>query len=146
MKLIPQKLYNEIITNIPISCVDIALVNEDSIMLVERLDAPAKGQWWLPGGRVLKGEMMKDAAIRKAKQEVGVSCWCGPIIHTAETIFLDGPEGIAVHSINSCFLLVPKSGEIIKLDSHHGKYRWCNRILDNFHPYVKDCLKGAGLK
>jgi colanic acid biosynthesis protein WcaH len=37
--------------------------------MYSRNDPPARGQWWLPGGRVLKGEMMRDAALRKAREE-----------------------------------------------------------------------------
>ena len=105
--LIPQDLYNQIITHVPIACVDIAVVSNGSVLLVKRKDAPARGQWWTPGGRVHKGEKMKATARRKALEEIGIDCHVGPIIHTAETIFPDGPHGIAVHSIKSCFLLHP---------------------------------------
>ena len=100
-KLIPWKLYKQIIGNVPIACVDVAIVAKGSVLLVRRKDHPAKGQWWLPGGRVLKGEMMKIAAARKARDEVGIECHVGPIVHTAETIFPDGPGGVSIHSINS---------------------------------------------
>ena len=50
---------------------------------------------------------MRETARRKAREEVGIDCHIGPIIHTAETIFPDGPGGIPVHSINSCFLVYP---------------------------------------
>ena len=32
---------------------------------------------------------MRETALRKAKEEVGIECHIGPIIHTAETIFPD---------------------------------------------------------
>ncbi len=143
---IPQSLYNQILQNIPIPCVDIAIVQNGRVLLVKRKDAPAKGAWWVPGGRVLKGEMMKETAARKAKEEVGIACHVGPIIHTAETIFPDGPENIPVHSINSCFFLYPKKENAkTTLDEHHDKIKWVNSIYRGLHPYVKRCLIGAGL-
>jgi colanic acid biosynthesis protein WcaH len=145
-KFIPEKLYHQILTNLPIACVDIAIVAQGSVLLVKRNDAPAKGQWWVPGGRVLKGEMMRDTAMRKAREEVGVECHVGPIIHTAETIFPDGPNEIPVHSINSCFFLYPVSQDFEpQLDNHHTDFQWVNHIPDGLHPYVERCLMGAGL-
>ncbi|HVU13939.1 MAG TPA: NUDIX domain-containing protein [Phototrophicaceae bacterium] len=143
---IPWELYRQILETMPIPCVDIAIVANGAVLLVRREDAPAKGQWWLPGGRVLKGEMMKDAAMRKARQEVGIECHVGPIIHTAETIFPDGPDGIPVHSINSCFFMYPTRPDFqIKLDTHQSDYQWIDGIPDGLHEYVERCLLGAGL-
>jgi colanic acid biosynthesis protein WcaH len=147
VKLIPWNLYKQIIGNVPIACVDIAIVARGAVLLVRRKDAPAKGQFWLPGGRVLKGEMMKDAAARKAREEVGVECHVGPIVHTAETIFPDGPGGISVHSINSCFFMYPTQPDFEPaLDDHHEDLKWIRRIPRGLHPYVERCLMGAGLE
>ncbi|MEM9444440.1 MAG: NUDIX domain-containing protein [Verrucomicrobiota bacterium] len=144
--LIPQSLYYQILTNMPIACVDVAIVARGAVLLVRRKDSPAKGEWWVPGGRVLKGEMMKETACRKAKEEVGIDCHVGPIIYTTETIFHDGPEGIPVHSINSCFFLYPINAEFEpKLDSHHEESKWVTSIPEGLHSYVQRCLMGAGL-
>lgn len=147
MKYIDQSLYNQFIENMPIACVDIAIVANGKVLLVKRNDPPAKDKWWVPGGRVLKGETMKETAIRKAVEEIGMECHVGPIIHTAETIFPDGPNNIAVHSINSCFFLYPidKNFEI-KIDSHHTDFMWVDYIPIDVHPYVRDCLLKAGLE
>jgi colanic acid biosynthesis protein WcaH len=145
-KFIPTELYYQILANLPIACVDVAIVAHGAVLLVRRKDAPARGQWWVPGGRVLKGEMMRDTARRKAREEVGIDCHVGPIIHTAETIFPDGPGGIPVHSINSCFFMYPVDPEFKpNLDDHHSDYRWVSAIPAGLHPYVERCLMGAGL-
>jgi len=148
MKSIPQHIYNNIIKNVPIACVDVAILHNDRILLVKRKDRPAKNQYWVPGGRVHKGEMMRDAAFRKCVEEVGLYCHIGPIVHTAETLFQDGPHHIPVHSINSCFLAVLKNpDQKIHLDEHHQDFKWVSSIseLPNLNPYVISCLKGAGI-
>jgi colanic acid biosynthesis protein WcaH len=143
---IPDELYNRILDSVPIACVDVAIVARGSILLVKRNDAPARGEWWVPGGRVWKGEMMREAAARKACEEVGMECHVGPIVHTAETIFPDGPGGIAVHSINSCFLLYPVSPvSEPRLDEHHAEWQWVEAVPTGIHPYVEQCLLRAGL-
>jgi len=142
----PIDIYRLILEHMPIAYVDIAIVAHSAILLVQREDAPARGMWWIPGGRVFKGEVLRDAAIRKGREEVGIECRLGPIIHTAETIFEDGPLGIAVHSINACFLMYPTTRDFeIELDSHHTNYKWVHGIDPDLHPYVRDCLKQAGL-
>jgi colanic acid biosynthesis protein WcaH len=97
--VIPNERYYRILECIPIACVDVAIIARGSVLLVKRNDLPAKDEWWLPGGRVYKGELMKQTAKRKALEEVGIECHIGPIIHTAETIFPDGPNGIPVHTL-----------------------------------------------
>ncbi|GAC1468200.1 MAG: NUDIX domain-containing protein [Isosphaeraceae bacterium] len=146
---IPQSVYELILQNVPIACVDIAIVASGGVLLVRRKDRPAAGEWWLPGGRVYKGEKMCAAARRKGVEEVGLECHVGPIIHTAETIFPDGPHGIPVHSINSCFLLYPinRDSEVeVRLDGHHSSYQWARKLPGGLHQYVERCLRGTGLE
>jgi colanic acid biosynthesis protein WcaH len=143
-KQILQEQYNTILHLIPIACVDICIMNNSGVLLVKRNTEPAKGQWWVPGGRVYKGEMLKECALRKAKEEVGLECMVGPIVHTDETVFETGPFNIPVHSINVAFLLVPKTIDV-KLDKYSLDYKWVNSIDSDFHPYVQKCLEGCGL-
>lgn len=146
---IEQELYDKILGHMPIACVDIAIVANGAVLLVRRNDQPARGHWWVPGGRVLKGERMRETALRKAREEVGLDCHVGPIVHSAETIFADGPRGIPVHSINHCFLLYPVESSVpleVSLDDHHRGWKWVTAVPDDVHPYVAQCLKNAGLE
>lgn len=146
---IPAETYRAVLECMPIACVDVAIVHRGAVLLVKRKDAPARGQWWVPGGRVWKGETMRETAARKALAEVGIKCHVGPIIHTAETIFPDGPGGVAVHSINACFFLYPvatASRLHSKLDAHHDGAKWVRTIPTGLNPYVIRCLQGAGLE
>lgn len=144
---IPEKLYNQFLEAMPLACVDVAIVDRGSVLLVKRKDAPARGEWWVPGGRVWKGEMLRETAARKAREEVGIECHIGPIIHTAETIFPDGPAGIDVHSINACFFAYPISPSAkAHLDNHHAGHKWVRSIPPGLNPYVVRCLQAAGLE
>ncbi len=50
-KMLPAKLYEQIVENVPLVCVDILLAVDNGVLLVKRKKPPFKG-WWLPGGRV----------------------------------------------------------------------------------------------
>jgi len=43
------------------------------VLLIERSAAPAEGQWAIPGGALLHGETMDEAAVRKLAEETGVT-------------------------------------------------------------------------
>ena len=80
------------------------------------------------------------------KLTVGIECHVGPIVHTAETIFPDGPGGVSIHSINSCFFLYPVRKDFEpELDDHQTDVKWVRKIPRGLHPYVERCLMGAGL-
>ena len=126
---LPASLYRDFLRYMPIACVDIVVVHRGAVLLVRRGDAPARGEWWVAGGRVWKGETMRATAAR-ARDEVGLTCCVGPIVHTAETIFPDGPGGVAVHSLNACFFLYPANPKVrVKLDRHHGGRNGSERCL-----------------
>ena len=147
-RFIDQELYDQILLHVPISCVDVVIVHDGGVLLVRRNNPPACGEWWVPGGRVMKGETLREAARRKALGEVGLDCHVGPTIQTAETIFHDGPRGIPVHSINTCFLLYPIAdgdGVRVRTDADHSGWRWVKDSSGGLHPYVVRCLQGAGL-
>jgi ADP-ribose pyrophosphatase YjhB (NUDIX family) len=37
--------------------------------MIERKNRPTKESWWFSGGRILFGELRKDATTRKLKEE-----------------------------------------------------------------------------
>jgi colanic acid biosynthesis protein WcaH len=144
MNFIPQKIYNFILRNMPIACVDICIINHNGVLLVKRNTEPLKNGWCMPGGRLFKGEKLVECAKRKCLEEVGLNCTIGPIVHTDETVFETGPYNIPTHSVNVCFLAIPSS-TTVKLDKYSDEYRWVNKIESDFHPYVQKCLVGCGL-
>lgn len=133
---IPQDKYNEIISLIPIVCVDVAIVYDAKILLVKRRDEPAAGEWWLPGGRLYKGEALEDCALRKAKKETGLECEAGPMIYYASIDFG------TVHSVNFCYLL-SASNDRVRLDYTCLECYWIDGQASILHSYIRNCLSKA---
>ena len=141
---IPEDLYRKILNVVSVPCVDLIIRADNRFLLGKRLNEPAKGQWFVPGGRVNKGERLQDVAIRKAKEEVGLEISPEQIkmLSTGETIFEDSDR----HTVNVAFTIDLSSPmEIVDFDNkQHSEFRWFSEIDENWHPYMKEMLALAG--
>lgn len=123
--LIPNAEYIKIQQVLPILCVDLVMIYQARCLLLRRLNHPAKDQWWLPGGRVLKNETIKDATVRKAREEVGLNGRFNGILSVEESFFpcLDGML-CDVHTVNICCHIVVDDIAGMNVDSAHNGYQW----------------------
>ncbi|MCK9344989.1 MAG: NUDIX domain-containing protein [Candidatus Pacebacteria bacterium] len=145
MNHIPTELYQKIHAVLPIVCVDVVVVRDNSFLLAKRNNKPAQGQWFFPGGRIFKGEGLEDAAKRKAQEELGIEISIEKILGVDETMFPDGPFDDSTHTINVVFLANSKDdGDTVALDTQNEEYQWYTHIDDTWHPYVKKFLVLAG--
>jgi len=137
---INQKEYFKIIEAIPILCVDLLIVHKGKCLLMRRDNEPAKGQYWFPGGRINKMEKIKDAALRKAEEEVNLKCLFQRIISVEETMFeKERQMHTDIHTVNICCHLTTESVKHIKIDKYHDEYMWVtyeNLENINLHPAV----------
>lgn len=70
---ISDELYRKIVQFMPIPTVDILFLNDkNEILLGKRNNEPLMGIYYVPGWRINKWEKSKDAAKRKAKDELGI--------------------------------------------------------------------------
>jgi len=143
---IPEEEYTLIVEKTPLCCVDLIIVKDKKVLVVKRKNKPAQGVYWFPGGRVHKNEKLKDAVLRKARQEVGVDVEIIKNIGAFETIFPDSnfSNKTGTHSINSVFLVSPKSDHLI-LDEQSEDFRWIDKIEKDLPDYIQDSLKISGV-
>jgi len=145
---INNKLYQKIHNYLPIVCVDIVIkVPDNGFLMVKRKENPAKDKWWLVGGRVFKNESLESAARRKVKDEIGLVVEkVEKIITGYELIFKEDPFGHenGTHTIVACFMSEIENTENLKLDNFHSQYKLFKHYDNNWHHYLKECLKRAG--
>ena len=141
---IPTPLYKKILAVMPVLTVDIVIAHEGKFLLLKRAIAPAKGQWWTPGGRVLKGEKLEEAARRKAKEETGISVKVVKLVGADGVLWKRGAQGVSSHTPSVIYLAHPTSKRVaVKTNFNNQEGMWFSRIPKGLHPFVKNALKAA---
>ena len=132
---------------LPIACADLVIVSNGKFLLGKRKNSPAKGQWYPPGGRILKGEKIESAAKRKAKEEVGLNIRVKDLkyLMNKETIFRN-PSRHTINSVFSCEISEAMAKKVVADDSQIEKLEWFNKIHSYFPPYVKNILSAYKAK
>ena len=70
---LPDETFKSIIQHTPLISIDLIVRNEQGhVLLGKRVNAPAKGYWFVPGGRVRKNETLDDAFVRLVREELGI--------------------------------------------------------------------------
>jgi 8-oxo-dGTP diphosphatase len=135
---IDEAEYQRIVTMMPIPTVDAILTYEDTFLLLKRVNPPVQGEWWLPGGRVRKGEALEDAVKREVKEETGLTGRIRRQVGVINQIF---PEA---HTISVYYLVAAESTHVT-LNAEHSAYRWVERLPMGSHPYLQTMIAAAGL-
>lgn len=89
----------------------VVLERTGTYLLVQEKKPDVYGQWNLPGGRVVEGESLEEAAVREAQEEVGLTVRLGrhlhvvhqftesPVLHAYEATITGGTLQIREHEL-----------------------------------------------
>lgn len=139
--------YKTLYSLAPVVCVDLLLVAGDKFLLGKRINKPAQGEWFFPGGRVFKGETLNEALVRQGKKELGIdiSHAKSEIVDVEEHLFDDAHLGGSIHNVAILYKVILGANAELNIDSaQHEKVMWFSRIDNTWHPYVKSALIKAG--
>ncbi|GKT11804.1 MAG: hypothetical protein ISEC1_P0777 [Thiomicrorhabdus sp.] len=65
--------FKQVVQHAPLFAIDLVVLNSlNEILVGERLNAPAQGFWFVPGGRVYKSESLETTFKRISKAELGI--------------------------------------------------------------------------
>lgn len=151
--LLPLAQFQQAVAALPLVSVDWVLTNPAGELLVgQRLNAPARGTWFTPGGRVRKGEALAVAQQRVALEELGL-----PLAHSAAwlararlmgawdhffsdaafsanapTQYVNLPHWVALSEAEVAQLRLP-------VGEQHGHWQWMplDHAAEAVHEYVK---------
>jgi len=68
---LPDAVYGQALDSLVAACVDIILVFNNQIMIAKRNWQP-QPDWWIIGGRMRKGELYEEAALRNIHRELSL--------------------------------------------------------------------------
>lgn len=126
-----ESTFTTVLDSTPLVSIDLIIENAGGeILLGERKNRPAKGFWFVPGGRILKNESLAAAFARLTLDELGETFLIeqaslqGPFDHFYDdSVFGDTPS---THYVAISYWL-----KIIKLDNlpdtQHSSYRWFSK-------------------
>lgn len=143
---LPTDRYRQGMEDSPIVTVDVLFLDADKkrILLGLRENAPYKGEYYSFGSRMYKNEDFIQAAIRIAKEEIGVSLtspdltYVGAINEINDTSIF---EGVNYHAVDIYFYCVIDSESIV-LDQQHSDTKWFDLNDESIHPNVRTRIEG----
>lgn len=99
------------------------------MLLGQRLNRPAQGFWFVPGGRIRKDETMAQAFTRLAQEELGLiasgladATFLGPYEHFYDDNFCN--ENFSTHYVVLGYKLIVDLDINVLPNDQHKAYRW----------------------
>lgn len=121
-----------VITHTPLVSIDLVLRNSaGAILLGRRVNEPAKGKWFVPGGRIYKDETLEQAFARISQHELGQphtlgsARLLGVYTHRYLTNALLAP-GVTTHYVVLAYELQDAGGSVDAM-AQHSEARWFTR-------------------
>lgn len=130
--MLSSEEFKLVVQSAPLFSMDLVVLNgKNQILVGKRKNAPAKGYWFVPGGRVFKNEPLESAFERISNTELGhkfdysSAKQLGLYDHFyGESVF---GEGISTHYINAPYLIKFLDDLVLNLPTEqHQEYRWVN--------------------
>src|ERR1700727_4001420 len=104
-----------------------AIIIEDArVVLVKRLYPPLQAEWSIPGGVLEVGERVREAAIREAREETGLTVEPGELLGVYDRILRNPEKRVQYHYVLIDFLCRRVAG-YLSAASDAAEVRWFTR-------------------
>jgi ADP-ribose pyrophosphatase YjhB (NUDIX family) len=111
---------------LPLVGIGAIIIEGHRVVLVKRAHPPIQGQWSIPGGVLEVGEMVREAAVREAREETGLIVEPGELLGVYDRILRDPERRVQYHYVLIDFLCRAIGGELVAA-SDAADVRWFNR-------------------
>ena len=110
----------------PLVGVGAIIIENGCVLLVKRAHPPIQGQWSIPGGVLEVGELVREAAVREAREETGLIVEPGDLLGVYDRILHNPEQRVQYHYVLVDFLCRPVGGELQAADDA-AEVRWFTR-------------------
>ena len=95
----------------PLVGVGAIIIEGDRVVLVKRGHPPLAGEWSIPGGVLEVGETLREAAVREALEETGLTVETADLLGVYDRVLRDADERTIYHYVLIDFLCRRIEGE-----------------------------------
>jgi 8-oxo-dGTP diphosphatase len=104
-----------------------AIVIEDArVVLVKRSHPPLQAEWSIPGGVLEVGELVREAAVREAREETGLTVEPGELLGVYDRVLRNAEQRVQYHYVLIDFLCRRVAGDLAA-SSDAAEARWFRR-------------------
>ena len=128
---------------LPLVGVGAIIIEGDRVLLVKRAHPPIQGQWSIPGGVLEVGEMVREAAVREAREETGLMVEPGELLGVYDRILRDPEQQVQYHYVLIDFLCRLVGGELLAA-SDAAEVQWFRREELSALRLAEDTLEVIG--
>lgn len=140
-KLLDREQFLNVIEHTPLVSIDLVIRSpQGRVLMGERLNRPAQGYWFVPGGRICKQESLAQAFRRISQSELEMTLeiadarLLGAFTHLYDDNFADAP-GITTHYVALGYQVDLQLDLADLPKQQHQGYRWIGADSDlKVHP------------
>ena len=151
-----DEIFGTIVQHTPLVSIDLIIRDREGCVLVAyRMNEPAKGSYFVPGGRIRKGETIEAAFTRVLATETGLTMGFADasLIGVYQHIYSTnrfGHSGYGTHYVVLAYQISLKEKPAITLDEQHSRSKWLTihelKTAPDVHPYVKAYFGGNAIE
>jgi len=145
-----RDMFLQIVKSAPLISIDLIVRNSKGEILTGlRTNMPAQDTWFVPGGRIHKGELIKNSFSRITRQELGVELdisdaeFIGVFEHFYDDNFAQVPD-IGTHYVVLAYEINLSTDSVKPPLEQHKGYRWQSEAdllqAPDVHPNTKAFL------
>jgi 8-oxo-dGTP diphosphatase len=108
---------------VPLVGVGAIIIEEARVVLVKRAHPPLEAEWSIPGGVLEVGELLREAAIREAREETGLAVETGELLGVFDRVLRDPEQRVQYHYVLIDFLCRRVGGDPVAA-SDAAEVRW----------------------
>ena len=111
---------------VPLVGVGAIIIEDARVVLVKRAHPPLKAEWSIPGGVLEVGELVREAAVREAREETGLVVEAVELLGVYDRVLRDAGRRVQYHYVLIDFLCRRVAGELAAA-SDAAEVRWFTR-------------------